>query len=623
MNFADTQKPYLRSYELMANLEGFFRSAGARADRYTYVSSTERRCFNLSCKLTDGSGRDRLVSNYGLLLQHRKIAQQYAATGRFPRIHLIDDMLVHGRGLGKFLHRLETLLEQDLREMMDSLDMGDFRRKLLQAIDISIFARCDRPLLLEEQYLDRIQAYLLLPSKQIHDLSIQLTDALTRFEVANTCFVYSGALGGIPSANVPSLWRRMEWEYQREPMILYVRPFAKGRVSTIRCFPNRYSDPKSALFTSFTMLGNLSASLLNRCVEQVAAILVQAGSGYEPLCRILWDKAPQVRSSKAQLLYFLCSAIDFQDFCSDIGKLFSADWENDLDKISRNFGICSEIQPALRKLINSPEVLKQIQQQVYPMLDGEAESLGFPAENAGKETRCEAVNRCIREIFYEIGIASEETAVYHTDTTYRFSPDAYQSYHGQMKKERSDGILSVKDFNQIADGYDALRDPYCRIAGFIAAMDCGIMGARVQGATHIDMECALCKAGEMSTAYGPEQMAVALPAFELLERFSRKIDMTPLDAIMAFCDSLSKQEMRSYLSEEHFERVNGLLQRHPELFEELPALARRYCPMMYRGGHRIQDWNFENLITQPDRGWMIYQWYLQKKALEFLSLPQA
>jgi hypothetical protein len=96
--------------------------------------------------------------------------------------------------------------------------------------------------------------------------------------------------------------------------------------------------------------------------------------------------------------------------------------------------------------------------------------------------------------------------------------------------------------------------------------------------------------------------------------------MEPLEAISAFCASLTEEKMRSYLNDEYYSRVADLRQSHPELIEKLSYLAEKYCKMMYDGGHQMRDWNFENLTVRPDRGWMTYQWYLQKQALEFLHM---
>lgn len=620
MKFADTQKPYLCTYGLVAKLKDFFDEVDEISDRYTYISATERRCFNLASRLMKGSSRERLVSNCGLLLQHRELARAYISNGSFPRILILDDLLIHGRGLGKFLRKLEYTLEVDLLNMTESLDMSDFRRQLIQSIDIFVFARCWRPLLLDERYLDRLRPFLELSSNEMHDLSLQLTDALTRFEVANTCFVYSRTMDPGLFISQPKNWHKVLWTYDQEPMELYVRFCGEGRVSTIRSFPNRYSDWDAPLFTSFTLLGNLSSTSLELCVLKLREIFEESGIACGQLCDLLCDENPQVRSSKTQLIYFICSVIDLSEFFRETGQIFSPAGRDDLEKISRNFGLCRTIQPELRAILESEPVLCRIKETLYPILDQVLEPLGFHKDQIEVGTDAGKVNECIRDLFYEIGIQSEKLAVKHEDAIHLFLPEAYQSYDKKDGNASFDGILSIRDFNSLADERAVPKEPYSRLAGFIAAMDCGIMGARVQSSICGDMEYALCKAGEMATAFGPERLAVAIPAFELLERYSRKIDMEPLEAIFAFCASLSEGKMRSYLNDGYYSSIAALRQSHPELIEELLRLAEKYCKMMYDGGHRMRDWNFENLTVRPDRGWMTYQWYLQKQALEFLHM---
>jgi hypothetical protein len=312
-------------------------------------------------------------------------------------------------------------------------------------------------------------------------------------------------------------WRKVIWNYDQESMELYVRFCGEGRVSTIRSFPNRYSNWDVPLFTSFTMLGSLSGTSLDLCAMKLREIFEQSGIACGQLCDILCDENDQTRSSKTQLIHLICSVIDLSEFFWETGQIFSPAEKDDLEKISRNFGLCGTIQPGLRAIIESETVLCRIKETLYPILDQALEPLGFHGKQTGAGASVEAVNQCIRDLFYEIGIKSEELAVRHEDAIHLFLPDAYQSYDKNDGKASSDGILSIRDFNALADEQSVLDDPYGRVAGFIAAMDCGIMGARVQSSICGDMEYALCKAGEMATAYGPERLAVAIPAFELLE----------------------------------------------------------------------------------------------------------
>lgn len=77
------------------------------APEYDYVCARERRCFNLVARFLPDLD---MISTRALTLKYAEIAEFYRENRRFPRILILDDLMIHGRGIAKLLQQLEDML---------------------------------------------------------------------------------------------------------------------------------------------------------------------------------------------------------------------------------------------------------------------------------------------------------------------------------------------------------------------------------------------------------------------------------------------------------------------------------------------------------------------------------
>lgn len=212
-------RTHLNNYGLSLQIREFFTDFVGDTAQYAYVSATERRCFNLAYTFLPDDRKENLISNSGLLRYHRELAQQYLREGQFPRILILDDLVLHSRGISKYLHQLESAIEADILDLLRAEENPNvdtdgilrvFRRRLVQSIDLVVFARNKSPLLLDDRYVYRLKSQYTLPVRDLHDLSWQLSDCLTRWRQANTCFAYS--------EHNPQLWDWLISENQSFPV---------------------------------------------------------------------------------------------------------------------------------------------------------------------------------------------------------------------------------------------------------------------------------------------------------------------------------------------------------------------------------------------------------------------
>lgn len=664
----------LFSEDLIDGLDDFFAEIEENSGNYAFIAIAERRCLNLAWSyLTD---RRRICSFSGLLLQYKTIAEGYRSSSprRFPRILLVDDALFHGRGIARIISHLEELLFDELRPSKIE-ELFEMRRELARAIDISVYAMNRFPTLLSECYLEKTAYKEKLYSNDLRDVSLQLTDRLIRRGVANTCFVPSvrnqplsdAMVREAGNAGIAGDWRLLQWEYDGETMILACCLGGTGnvnRISTIRLFPER-GERKLPWITSYTLLGEFGSEVLDDLCEKAADILDVDGG--EPLRDILRRRENLLQHSRGQLLCFLVSAVDLIEFMecmgqADIGEAAS---ENDFDKIAANFSggeLCDALRDALNLIFENREVRERVVAELIPALEREAAPILAIApeycayqrpvnlEAEREETR--VFNDIVLDIFYRVGIRSEESAYKKREKPYLFHPETHQDYqeyranrNGESTLSASfseadgpgagdedygcDGVISLDVFGKLAvreilsRGLDVPNHVFQQMAAYVMLMDIGIMGNTVQISSKHGGFMLLDKSGELATHYFPRQMAAFIPALALIEDRYYRIGLTRMKALVSFYDAMwcrMAEDGEELIRKEVFDAADK--EKWDEMAESLPEPEKmeRYTKMLYEAGQSFGGWDFVNLCL-PEYCFMEKcQEHLFDAALEFLLL---
>ena len=146
------------------------------ASEYDYVCARERRCFNLVARFLPEVD---MISTRALTLKYAEIADYYRENGRFPRILILDDLMIHGRGIAKLLQQLEDMLVIKLLDMGVLKKSENYRymvyRDLADAVTIYVYARNAGVIFLADAYRERIRAVKKLYADEMRDLSLQLS----------------------------------------------------------------------------------------------------------------------------------------------------------------------------------------------------------------------------------------------------------------------------------------------------------------------------------------------------------------------------------------------------------------------------------------------------------------
>lgn len=622
---------YLLSYQRIDEMNDFLAAINDAASQYLYVSVAERRCFNLVARYIPDLGN--LISNSGLLLQYRELATIYKKYSRFPRILLVDDLMVHGRGMAKILYQLEKLLTMELEQqgvLNCDMDHYHFRHMFTNAVDIYIYAKSDRDILMDDRFMRKVRCWKTLSLSELRDLSMQLTDSMAQWEIPNTSFVLSFRNKNLTEALSGKQlegWVCVPWKFQGEEMLQYIRLYGSvkvNRVSTIRIFPDRTATGEPQI-TSFTMLGDIRVADIQQITTGLYDILNQ--HGYPKLCGILAEENyPILLQAKSQLINCLMSLSDFYDFL-EINDLSVVDenTENDAAKIARNFGTIENLQPEFNRIMSDRLLVKKIGEMLntflnsrtMPLIAVSPERCRLAGVLSTEDDEQEKTNDRVLRVFYNVGIRAEKQALQYDGKPYSFSPEYYQSYKPGDDQYGVDGVIPVGGFfNITVQSNDSIRKIYRLIAAYVAAMDNGIMGIRL----HVTDNGAesklitLSKAGEMATFYFAQLFSMYIPAFERIERRSYLTGLTKSEAILAFFSERNDSELL-----EVFENVHDIqewrkkkLPTKRDLEEALSWFVK--CKQSFR------SWNLKNICYQSDRLQRRYQWFLEKKAMQFLGL---
>lgn len=376
----------LRNYSALEGLNGFLERISENAGYFDIISATERRCYNIVVRFLPYLS---IVSNNALLLMYREIADSYEKTGELPKVLIIDDIMIHGRGLSKFLYQFETVIIEELKRRNQIRTQEDYLRfsmHFTKAVTIYIYAKNSGTLLLAPRFLSRISPWKEMNDGNLRNLSMQLSDCLSRWDIANTSYAYSirskrladdiNALfdkafdrnddrlfdvltrvyedSQCSNVNLSEKWIPVVWKHNNERMYLFIRLYGKNcieRISTIRYFPDRQYRTEP-LITSYTILGDISIDTLDSVCRKCAEALPQ----YIFLRKILLENNERLRDVKGQLLNTLLDIVNFGEFCETtfhVAYSFESQFMDDLNKIARNYSISPYFFEELKAIASS------------------------------------------------------------------------------------------------------------------------------------------------------------------------------------------------------------------------------------------------------------------------------
>ena len=169
-----------------------------------YHAVMTRRCLNLMELVLNRYGDemsewmrqrfDCVMTENALLMQAEQVAKSYLRSGRFPRIMLADDLLVHGRSINRFFQTFQELVLRHIRELDAEVDSANFEADFYRSIELWVFSENDTAILLQPELQKRVKSYFIWPEDRWRDFSVRVANTIYSSDFSNTSYVISAKL---------------------------------------------------------------------------------------------------------------------------------------------------------------------------------------------------------------------------------------------------------------------------------------------------------------------------------------------------------------------------------------------------------------------------------------------
>ena len=379
---------------------------------FRYIVAMTRRCPNI-LELIYPAPLERpnaVLTENGLFMEAENIVDEFIMSGEFPAIALIDDVLVHGRSLSRWLDSFSHLIAVCYERKTGACDAAELQKKFSEAVTIWIFAVNDVPIFVKRDYLWKMRYDGLYPLSKWRELSYEISGAIWQGDMANTSYVISGIVADDIAQVQGDLrsWYALPDQYtsyREGSQSLYLHACAQQYeiYPTVR----HYRRGKSDYFTPYVFLPKLDEAGMDRIARLLNNIL--RGQKQEGLCSLLHRSRqyPESHHVYYQLVQLILSQAVLTQFFSEL-PLVSKQIRFDIQRIAPNFGPCQKIWPLLDGLcrVTWPgDILREVcvAAQISPRV------VEPPRGPVSKQTAKQVLDHMERTV-YDCAIAHERSA---------------------------------------------------------------------------------------------------------------------------------------------------------------------------------------------------------------------
>lgn len=589
----------------------FFKKIWSSKASYKVIMA--RRGFNLNylfikelkARYNENYNVDDIISNTALLFQAKEIADYYRIMKEFPEILIVDDILIHGRGIAKLIFDFEKLVIDYLEDTNFIIDYETVHKDLLSAINIYVFAQSEKGILLDNSYA--VMSDKILSDKNLIILSQQISRALQQFDIANTSYVLSAELPWSfcrEELERDNYFNRNTFFQYRGNTLKYYYKEEGNILETIRFYYSYKTRSYKRIATSLTIFDIPSKNdefddLCGWVAQQILNII--PGSRLASL--FLLPKKGLARP-KAQLLSFLLSILSYIEFfrekiSNDSEYIYLGLIRSDYLKIASNFDKLKMIRFEILRLFEyfseSEEVKNSFFMEVQKYTEKNNENLntewnenlfqvGKSCESEYSNEHVSDIHEIAENIFYEIGLDAEY--------------EAYQCQKGNIYldiKNRSSceclDTIRLDQYYSYMRLYEILDSE--SIGVLLNLMDSGLLAMNMEfDSFNQNIQCVL-KAGELSTFVIPRRLMVFIPALSLVESAVFDSSINVKDIIEEFIEYLYRRIYNQFFSDDG--EVN---QDHIEDMDLLESATAQLLDI-YDVGKNIQDWDI-SLLTEEE-----------------------
>lgn len=584
---------------------------GNRPEERLYVVFVVRRCAALAVlldQITNVNMRSmsdkRFLTDAGLILQISNLVKFYRNFDRFPKILILDELMVRGGNLRHFLEVMETQLQAHMKDVNPVV----IHAELVKAVSIRIFAGTKNQNFMLGDYSFSVTVKYQCTMERWRELSSKLSSLLLACNIANAGYIFSTyvneeRINCLPKDNWEKTFIRSV--YQNVTEYTFVEAIGERcckAILTLRLIEGKTGGMRAI---PFVFLPDLNALETDRLWEAVLTLAEQReNEGYK--LRKWTEKLRLITGFRSanEFLTLMLSVPILQDFLEkyDIQKL-DKDYETELQKMVRNYDLTDEeeteqilrmvLEHSLMTLDELKRILAEIIEEHDAMipLQGDADVIAGGRLDLLKQA--DSYRTALEDRFYEMNL-KEESEAFLTLQKYRrgeiekipeakrYAESSYRILKDILSKNATGNVVSVIDLK------------VCIIL-LLQMMDAGVLGISSYAPLHrIPKGMAqFAKAGEQS------QLLMVLRNYEYLPL---------LRDIQMYSEILGKP-MAKILSE-YCNNTNC------DLNQETAEVLQRQLKQMEAVGQKPMDWSLKYLGKYdlgPQKGAGYIYIFLQKQ----------
>lgn len=541
--------------------------------------------FAIENKATDEAEKERLMqirsntflTQLSMLTKAKELADSFAKSGSFPRIRVIDELLITGRDLAEFYYRLENAILKHVAEhivLRSSLDYRTIRSALLDSMDISIYMQNDKLALLDYDLLRKCTVKRHAGPSDWRLLVQSVTDTLTYSSfVENTSITPSFHLSADDFVklsvslrsqnNHNSFWHRKRWKYHCRNTVVWQKSLygvdntvvaqAVIRVSYQREL-NRYT------LTPYLFFLVPEDEALQQLYQAFGDYF--AASGLTKLCRLMTDFSPALTQLRCNLLFSLSSTLVFFYFLhsaqhEDAALSDYPLFQSDIDKVAQCFATENEILHEFNVLLGLNDagaaLREKLHRKLFDFLLTHAEPLSAHARQDPAHGNDQYL-RATEDYFFHIDMTRQE--------------DIFFRQRNKVNYRASTAFYDPDSF--LRSFLSSFPEDYVSLENKFGALSVMLQWGNVGLSTyHYDQSNTLyLKAGEGSANAGIGHYYRFLPALIALEEICDQEQLTMVRWATRYGRYLDKEENTQNLS----------------------ALFPYLVSKVYRAGAKLSEW---------------------------------
>lgn len=575
------------------------RMPQTEAEDYKYRVYIARRCFLLNeifyqenaAEIEQGKKleiwkdvrRKTFLNQYGLMCKAQELATCYGSEmQRFPSILIVDELAIYGREISRLLIKMTTLIVDAYVELFGPVS-GEAENKIksdfLAAVDIQVYGRNQKKLLLPEMIENRLTPTEWMPARRWHSFVRNISALTTHTEGVGNKSYYP--LFSVGKELLKETVDEKSWSYGYHGKRL--RVFQEKASGILFTFCERDIGAKKE-YLPIPLWGDLPRDraevLLSETANVFAAYAQETDrTDFHYVIRLLREKALGLLQIQYQMISFIMAVLSFYDFAWENWQLKINDGicSVDIERCAMNFGPIEEIEPELREIIDEKNdaLREKLKKAIYTAFSESTELLS--PVSAEKTSDMGKLLWAVESYFSNISTEDERALA-----AMRASGQVFDVL------TRDYDIIPLQDYLNAEDIPGSAED---RVFALLLLLEDGQISINVQlcdGKVQLRV-----KTGEYVKFIEAERIRRFIPALSILEDWSGRVGYSPERKLCEFGEFIGKT--------------------YPARYEGIDEIFHSFINTQYTCGDKVSDWNIDFIkgMNTPDfdrKEWLIYPW---------------